>query len=470
MMIFGLVTSLTVLFFVGYFTMNQTIMGVILLLLFGIVVVNCLRRINEHITLLVFLIAFFTFLMGRMIIPLFYDTSNLIFDIGGEDFSVSTMSHMYLCLYLSLLFVFVGYTLSSFYWNNDDKDHFIVDSDEVIVIRDLVKKLLFFSLPFLFLMTIERIFYVFREGYMAMYIDFQSRLPYLVTLFGSLFNYAFFIFLATLPSKKEVKIPIILYLVIAVLSLGTGQRGSFVLSLLFILMYMFLRNKLTPEDGPWISEKGLLVVIASIPVLLSFLFLMKYMRTEDESDMTTNILLSFFYQQGVSVEVIGYAKDYESLFPKGKVYLLGDIIDYFRYNIFTRVLTGSGPLESQSVKHALEDNSLDAALTYLVKPSFYLNGGGLGGCYIAEAWKDLGYLGVCLVSGIYGFLLAKIPQWFKSNVWLASVGLIMFNQIIFAPRAHAIKPISIFTSVAVLLIYAYLYWASRNVETDIQQT
>ena len=123
-------------------------------------------------------------------------------------------------------------------------------------------------------------------------------------------------------------------------------------------------------------------------------------------------------------------------------------------------------MEPQSVKHALEDNSLDACLTYLVKPSFYLEGGGLGGCYIADAWKDLGYVGVALVSFIYGVLLSKIPTWFKSNVWLASVGLIMFNQIVFAPRAHAIKPLSIFTSVAVLLIFSYLYWASRNVSSD----
>ena len=466
MLLIGLSLCLSILFLVGFVTMDQTIMGVTLLLLFGGGVVYCLRRISEYITLLVFLIAFFTFLMGRMIIPLFYDTSNLIIDIGGEDFSISTLSHMYLCLYLALLFVFVGFIISHTYCQNEGNYHFSSDSNEVLIIRDLTKKLLFFALPFIFLTTVESVMYVLREGYFAMYSDFQSRLPYLINLFSSLFNYAIFIFLATLPSKKEAKIPIILYISIAVLSLGTGQRGGFVLSFFFILMYMFLRNKLTPEDGPWISEKGLIAVAASIPLLLAFLFLMNYVRTERDDDMATNVLLSFFYQQGVSVEVIGYTKDYETFFPNGKIYLLGDIIDYFRYNVFTRTLTGSGSVEAQSVKHALEDNSLDAALTYLVKPSFYLSGGGLGGCYIAEAWKDLGYFGVCLVSSIYGFLLAKIPQWFKSNIWLASVGLVMFNQIIYAPRAHAIKPISIFTSVAVLLIYAYLYWASRNIATE----
>ena len=38
-------------------------------------------------------------------------------------------------------------------------------------------------------------------------------------------------------------------------------------------------------------------------------------------------------------------------------------------------------------------------------------GGGLGSSYIAEAWKDFGYLGVIIFSYIYGLILALIPQW-----------------------------------------------------------
>ena len=99
-------------------------MGASLLLLFCVMVVYCLRRVNENITMLVFLIAFFTFLMGRMVMPLFYDTSNLIFDIGGEAFSVPTLTHMYLCLYLALLFVFLGFVLTHYYWTaNDEVSH-----------------------------------------------------------------------------------------------------------------------------------------------------------------------------------------------------------------------------------------------------------------------------------------------------------------------------------------------------------
>ena len=197
--------------------------------------------------------------------------------------------------------------------------------------------------------------------------------------------------------------------------------------------------------------------------MVSFLFLMVYIRSDRDRSMSENLLISFFYQQGVSVEVIGYTYDCENLFPDGKVYLLGDITDYFRHNIFARLLFGTKSIEPHSIEHALGDNSLDAALTYYVKPDFYLAGGGLGGCYVAEAWKDLGYFGICLVSFLYGILLAKIPLWCRKNLWIGSVGLVMFNQIIFAPRAHAIKPIFVFFSLNVILVYAYLYMTSKKV-------
>ena len=73
------------------------------------------------------------------------------------------------------------------------------------------------------------------------------------------------------------------------------------------------------------------------------------------------IILSFIYQQGVSVEVIGYTYEYEDYFPKGKVYSIGDIINYFNHNKIAQVFGDKEPIKSQSIEHALDDHSLDAA-------------------------------------------------------------------------------------------------------------
>ena len=128
------------------------------------------------------------------------------------------------------------------------------------------------------------------------------------------------------------------------------------------------------------------------------------------------------------------------------------------------------PIKSQSIEHALDDHSLDAALTYLVKPNLYQNGGGLGSSYIAEAWKDFGYLGVIIFSYIYGLILALIPQWCHKGFWWTAIGFIMYNNIIFAPRARAIKFIFEFFSLAVILIlisiYLYSKYKTRKIQTS----
>lgn len=459
--------ALTIIFFAGYYTDNQTTMGVALLLLFCYVVFFSIRQINKHITLLVFAIAFFTFLMGRMILPIFYDTSNLVFDIGGANFTNETITHMDLALFLALLFVYIGY---KYVYRDKYFEQEVFNRDDYCVqrVRYLSRKLLLLTFPVALLLTLEKVYLVLTMGYVAMYVDFQSSFPYFVTLIGGWFYHAFYIFLATLPSKKEAKIPLAFYVTISILSLATGQRGSFVLGLLFVVMYLFLRNILQTGDGRWIGRRGIIAILVSLPLMLSFLFLMVYIRSDRDRSMSENLLISFFYQQGVSAEVIGYTYDYEKMFPDGKVYLLGDITDYFRHNIFARLLFGAKSVGSQTIEHAMEDNSLDATLTYLVKPEMYLAGGGLGGCYVAEAWKDLGYLGICVVSLIYGMLLAKIPLWCRKNLWIGSVGLVMFNQIIFAPRAHAIKPIYVFFSLNVILVYAYLYIASKRNGNSVQ--
>lgn len=435
-----------------------------LLGLFFILIYYCVKDLNAHITLLVFLIAFFTFLMGRMVLPLFYDISNLLFDIGGADFSKKTQVHMYVCLFLSLFSVFLGYKYVSL--GNKKPNVRFSDKQTIAKIKSYSKRIIYFSYLFALVQILEKVYVVIKNGYTALYLDYESQLPYIFILIAGWFFHAFYIFLATLPTKKEAKIPIILYLSIATISIGSGQRGSFVLGFLFVIMYLFIRNTLRPGNSPWIGKKGIIGLLITLPALLVFLFLMVYIRSDNDSTFSTNFLISFFYQQGVSVEVIGYTYDYEKYFPTGKIYLLGEIVDYIKHNMFTRILFDTKVVEPQTVQHALEDNSLDAAITYIVKPYYYLNGGGLGGCFIAEAWKDFGYMGVCVVSCFYGLLIAKIPIWCRKNVWVSSVGLAMFNQIIFAPRAHAIKPFSIFLSVNVLLIYVFIYIVSKQKSSD----
>ena len=460
---------LSFVFIMGYWGENEMVMLTTLFSLFAYQCIYTFRNINDRITLLVFLVAFFTFLMGRILLPLFTDVNDLIVNIGGAEFYTQTYYHIYTSLFIALLFIYLGYHRAA------QKDSSIpityqYDSVGVLAIRKYTKKLSYFTFLFASIVIYEQIRFVLVNGYFAFYVDFESNLPYPVILAGALFDYCVYLFLATMPSKKECRPIIFLYLFNGISYMGIGQRGSFVLNFLFVITYLFLRNKIRPGNKPWIGRKGIISLLISMPLLVSFLYIFAYIRTDSNVIDSKNLILSFIYQQGVSVEVIGYTYEYEDYFPKGKVYSIGDIINYFNHNKIAQVFGDKEPVKPQSIEHALDDHSLDAALTYFVKPHLYLRGGGLGSSYIAEAWKDFGYLGVIIFSYIYGLILALIPQWCHKGFWWTAIGFIMYNNIIFAPRARAIKFIFEFFSLAVILIlisiYLYSKYKTRKIQTS----
>ena len=51
-----------------------------------------------------------------------------------------------------------------------------------------------------------------------------------------------------MPSKKDSKYVIILYLVVNLLSLSSGQRGGAVLAIIFLVTYFFIRNRVNPGE------------------------------------------------------------------------------------------------------------------------------------------------------------------------------------------------------------------------------
>jgi len=445
---------ITSLFIFGILSQNELLMLCNLFILWGYMFFFCIKDVNRHITLWIYLVSFFTFLMGRILLPVF-NLEDLINNIGGANFGEKTKYHIYISLYIALLFVFIGY--KQIVKTGKHLEKYEYASLKISVIRKLTKKIVYIFFTFAILNACERILFVNLNGYYAYYTSFETRLPYFVFLLGELFEYSVYLYLATMPVKKEAMPILILYLVNGVSYMGIGQRGGFVLSLLFVITYFFLRNKIEPGESKWIGKRGIIISLLSLPVLASFLYLFAYMRTDRDIGYSNNLFLGFLYQQGVSVEVIGYGYEYENSLPEGRLYSIGDIVNYVNHNKIAQVFFGKRPIDPQSVEHAMDDHSFDAALTYIVKPHFYLAGGGLGSSYIAEAWEDMGYIGIILFSCMYGCLLALIFRWCHTSYWWTVIGFIMYNNIIYAPRARAIKFIFDFFSVAVLLLLLFVF-------------
>lgn len=448
---------LSLLFLLAYFVDINEVLLVILIMEFVVISLYGLKDINRHITLLVFLVSFFTFLMGRIIVPLFMDTDSIFYEFGNAFFSYRTTKHIIVCLFIALQGIFWGYIINNKNYSRT-ACRFNSNGLSVAIVRKLTRNMLFCIFPFVIIELFEKIRFFLTNDYYSLYSDFKSELPYIIIIISSAFEVVFLIFLATMPTKDELKIPAALFISSGVINLGTGQRGEFVLNILLVLSYFFFRNTLDKKKKQWITKRGIFMILLLLPVLLSFLLLYAYIRTDVDMNTSYNLLLAFFYQQGVSADVIGYGFDFDHKFPEGKLYLFGDIVDYFRHNFIAKILWGAESVQPQSVTHAMNDYSFNDALTYMVKPNEYLNGAGLGGCYIAEAWHDFGFIGVFVVSFIYGKLLSIIPKWLRKNLWTGSIGLIMFYAVIYSPRSRADKPIYTFFSFVVLAVYVFIFW------------
>lgn len=430
---------------------EQTLMTVMLLSLFLVELVYAVRSINKNIILLLFLVAFFTFLMGRLIMPLFInmsDYSNVFF--SWLDFKPKTYFHVILSLFLALLFLFFSYTITEAKNSNKLFSNFNPESPRILFIRKWAKIILWISFPFALLVVGEKILYVFSHGYSGMLLEQVSVLPPFVVILSVLFEYMVYLFLATLPSKHEAKYVIIIYVIFAITNILGGDRGECILSLFVVIYYVFLRNRLYSGSTEWIGRKGIITMLLAAPLSAMLLYSIAFIRDSRsvENDTATLLISGFFYQQGSSMNVIACAYEDEKMLPQGKWYSIGPIIDYFKINYLSRILFGTKPYKVGSQELAVKGNSLASAITYLENTKFYESGGGMGSSYIAEAYYDFGYIGIVLYSLLYGFVLASIPKWNAKNVWLSVIALVFLKFIMYAPRASATAFIAAAASVA----------------------
>ena len=474
--IFGLLTILiTLVFVVSALVKEQSIMTILLFALFVVEFIYAVRRLFKNIILVLFLVAYFTFLMGRLVMPLFIDM-DVYSDIFYSflDFKPETNYHVILSLYISLLFLFISYTITEAKVPNVIQPAFNPNSQKILVVRKWANIILWFSFPFALLVILEKIRYVIINGYAGMLLEQGSTLPSFVIILSVLFEYMVFLYLATLPSKRKAIPVIILYLIFSVMNIIGGDRGECMLSIFVVIYYFFLRNRLYRGSSLWISRKGITAIIMAAPLAMILLFSIAFVRDSKTIDNTDAGLLigGFFFQQGASMNVIACAYEDERYLPKGKLYSLGSIIDYFRNNYISRLILGTKPLAVGSTELAQKGNSLDPAITYIENPQFYENGGGMGSSYIAEAYYDFGYFGIILYSLIYGYVLASIPKWNAKNVWLSVIALVFLKYIMYAPRARATGFIAAAASVAfwpiALIIYliSSYYSASKDAKKN----
>lgn len=396
-------------------------------------------------------LALFAFLSGFFIFLLASDLIQLLFNIKSTlEVSRESINHSYFSIVLSLIFVFVGYLLFKKNTESENKKHKFKKNTH-IYIRQASLIIFYITFVAMLISIFDNVLFVYKNGYVEQYLLYSPGIPTIIVKIGDMCPIAFFTYLSTRPSIKQSKKNIFLYLSASILTIFTGKRFEIVATLMIIIIYYFVRNE-DDQKVVWITKKQIFAYIAFIPILIIFLQIFGFIRSEQSINIQSpmNYIIDFFNSVGNSNRVIKWGYEYLDKLPKGKIYSFGTVIDYFKYGKIAEFLGFYTPIIGQNAEYAINGTSYAHAITFTIAPSLYLSGHGFGSSYIAELYHDFGYFGLSFFSIILGIVISLINKFDFNKPYITAISMELLAIIIRIPRDS-------YGSILAIIIN-YKYW------------
>ena len=187
----------------------------------------------------------------------------------------------------------------------------------------------------------------------------------------------------------------------------------------------------------WVKGSTIALILLLLPIIGAALAAYSTIRTGNSLESGVSfgdLLYTLFTSVADSDKVIKYGYILKDQVPSGHFYSLGSVIDYFKYGAISKMLFESDITVSQTVEYALQGNGYSYMLSYLYYPSKFLAGHGLGSCYIAELYQDMGYLGVLMGNIVLGIVIRNVFTLSKDSVLKNAVLFYMFKLLMLTPR------------------------------------
>jgi len=400
----------------------------ITLMLWVFVLIYSCQDISDNIALFCFLISFYVFLLGREVAFNFF---------GLERYYLYLVPYNNIafgCLQLSLVGILIGDTL----WRNVHKSNtnrtFPI-SNYSSDMQKVSRNVFYFCYLFQVAAVVLTARYVSDVGYLASYTNAFSGpgVPSIVSYIAGFSTVAFCLYLSTQPDMKDARIPMALYELYGLLTLLTGQRFPFIAVNMLLLIYIIIRYR---SDKRWFSKRIGIALIIIIPILMILLSVIGSIRLNQTFNVSSvfNALLVFFDSQGGSINNINRVLHFKDQLTDLHFTSFESTRAVLTENIIMRNLFDVKVYEGNSYEHAIFGHSLSHRLSYLTYYDGYLQGMGVGSCYIAELLHDFKYAGVLIGNIIYGYLLRAISQINFSYFIRDGLLLAIVFYLILAPR------------------------------------
>jgi len=424
-------------------------------------VLSCRSVPKQKILFLIYNLTFFLFLSARTLVYLLMP--EVADAVPRPFFTPEIERQVNILLFLSLLITRVFFSASFRF--TAILDHKPSSDEYITKIRSISKKLIVPTIVLNVAVLAEKIAFVTAYGYESYYVSFTSGLPTVLIRVAGLYPAILFLYLATFPNRRATYIQLLLYACVAALSLGYGQRNGFILGLVFVVIYLAIRDVLTPERKPWLSKKLLLLGAQMLIPLIIFLAAFTYIRSDLEivDQSTATLIGRFLASQGGVIFNLGHTIDLNDQFPPWRFYSAGPVIGFLKENIIATTVFGATVFPNASPELAIGGHNFSFALAYIVNPSYYALGGGFGSNFISELWIDFGTAGVVVGSALFGLLLGRFTSMLRrGGPFFIAFMFAGALELIYAPRAEFLGFISPFLSMPTIAVYVTIHMIVRK--------
>ncbi|HCM23219.1 MAG TPA: hypothetical protein DHW78_02670, partial [Ruminococcaceae bacterium] len=226
------------------------ISGAFYLMVFGVLFFNAgalfhsLSHIYRDISFLLFLIAYNILLLGRVYFNCIYYRHKILTALEADSWE-NLYTAMAIVTTGLVVFTIAYYAVGLLFTKRErqmQKSRGKVDMHAYIpVLRQISKVILYVtSIPYFYVMVL-RILAVMKDGYTVSFTK-TVDIPGVISRLAALFVPSFAVFLGTLPSLKEMKLPLLVYGIYMVASLLTGRRNMMVTEAFMLFVYFVMRD------------------------------------------------------------------------------------------------------------------------------------------------------------------------------------------------------------------------------------
>lgn len=425
---------------------------------------------KEDFLFLIFISLFILFIQVRPLIDILNNV-NWYSEWQGTNVRFALMQ-VYIALY-SLNYGYKKYTLSISYSipknhkeilkSFQDMAKYIKKhvNDHLVFYQKTILVLFIFSFIFNLWVELDKFLFMKNRLYEEYYLFYAPNHNIIIKVFSGLFFYLFVLILSYLPTRNKVHLLFILYIICTIPTLLIGQRGSFIVSLLFYLIYVMYRKFILKEES-WLQKKTIIIIVILMPIIVIFMSAINEVRHGNSLKVSSifDIFISFMHKQGVSFNTYLMGVKHEQSinnYSMGKNYMFGEVIEFIKYNPISLKVFNKTPLPiGNNAIRAINGYSYAHILSY-VSHHNYLNGYGFGTTYLSESIHTYGTIGSVLTNVFLGNMMNKIKIKFSQGVIFRFISLLIISRVIYLPRQPFSSLILIFLNPYLIMLLIFFF-------------